>query len=202
MKKAIVFILSFITAVALFGQVAFASLYGAGTYGACPYSSDCGITLTTSGTVNLNSIPTTSGRYTTASDSVTVTTDSTTGYTLSLQNQSATEGALVKGSDNIPAHGATAASPTTLGLNTWGFRVDGQAGFGAGPTTAVTDQPSMSLTFAGVPLNGSPVIIKNNTTGGASAGELTSVWYGIQVDNSKPSGTYSSTVVYTATTQL
>ena len=82
-------------------------------------------------------------------------------------------------------------------MNEWGYRIDGALGFGAGPTSAITSQPSSSLTFAGVPLLGAPQEIKV-TASGAPSGDVTNVWYGIRADISKPSGTYTSTVTYTA----
>ena len=177
---------------------AWAAPYGQGRYSNCSYSDDCVITITTTGSVSLSNTPTPSGSFTIDSDTVTVSSNSINGYTLQLANSSASEAGLVNGVNTIAAHGSTFGSPTTLATNTWGFRVDSAGGFGAGPTSTVANQPSSALTFAGVPLSAAPVQIKNYTAGSVS-NDTTTVWYGIHVNNSLPSGTYTATVTYTAT---
>jgi hypothetical protein len=177
-----------------------AELYGVGLYGNCDYGyeDECTISITTDGVVNLNSVPNASGLYTTSSDDVLVDTNSFAGYTLTLSNNSATDNALISGGNDIPAHSGTVASPSDLAINTWGFRIDDLGGFGSGPSSAITDQASTTMTFAGVPLSGSPVLI-NDQTSGPVTDDTTTVWYGIHVNNSIPSGTYTATVLYTAT---
>src|SRR5579875_2707144 len=59
------------------------STYGMGTYGSCSYNS-CGVSITSSGSVSLNITPAASTTCTVGSDSVSVTTDSSSGYTLQL----------------------------------------------------------------------------------------------------------------------
>ena len=183
------------------GSFAFASPYGLGSYGTCTYDNTCSISMSTSGTVTLNATPTSSGVYTIDKDQVTVTTNSTAGYNLVLESTTNNyfSGSLIApGLIIIAGADGSPSSPATLGVNRFGFRVDGYSGFGAGPTTAVTNQPSSALTFAGVPNLGSPVTIKNNTTG-APSGETTDVWYGIHVDAGQQAGIYGQTVMYTAT---
>ena len=174
-----------------------ATNYGEGVYGSCTYDETCTISLATSGTVTLPATTKPSGVVTIDKDIVTVTTNSGGGYTLRLESVSGTSSQLVNGGEVIPAVSASAASPATLGLNEWGYRIDGALGFGAGPTSAITSQPSSSLTFAGVPLLGAPQDIKV-TASSAPSGDVTNVWYGVRADMTKPAGTYTSTVTYTA----
>lgn len=172
--------------------------YGAGPYGICAYGGTCTISLSTAGTLTLPLTPTASSVYTIQSDGVTVTTNNPTGYSLTLASSSSTSAALAKGADTIPASSGTATSPLALAINTWGYRVDGQAGFGTGPTSAVTNASSSSFTFAGVSLSGNPQQIYSSAAA-ASSGNSIDVWYGLRADNSAVDGAYSHTVVYTAT---
>lgn len=156
------------------------------------------ISLTTSGTVSISVTPSASGSMSSASDSVSVTTNNDSGYALTLSDGD-TDTNLDNGNgDTIAAHGGTQASPTSLSNNEWGYRVDGVDGFGAGPTAAETNAASSSHSWAGVPSSASPNTLK--TTSSAASGDATTVWYGVQVDQTLPTGTYSDTVTYTATT--
>lgn len=154
------------------------------------------ISMSTSGTVNLAITPVSGGAQTNGSDSVSVSTNNSTGYTLQLNDQD-TNTSLVKGTDTIAAHTGTVASPTALANNSWGYRVDGAGGFGAGPTTAESNATSSAQLYAGITASGSPVTLK--TTSAAASGSGTTVWYAAKADTSKPSGTYSDIVTYTAT---
>ena len=177
-----------------------ASKYGVSQYGRCNYQDACEISITTSGTVSLPVTPTASSVYTIQKDSVTITTNSDDGYTLTLESDSsAADGDEFKGpSSNILAStSGTISSPSALGVNEWGYRIDSIAGFGSGPTSAVSNVSSSSLTFAGISLYGSPTTIKT-TSSSAPTGDTTEVWYGVRVDISKPSGIYSRSVIYTA----
>lgn len=154
------------------------------------------ISITTSGTVNLNVTPTASGSATSAADTVTVATNDSDGYTLVLEMEGESTD-LENGSDDIPAHAGTQGTPTTLANNTWGYRVASVGGFGAGNMTPQSNQENLAGTFAGVPENGSPNTIK--TTSAPTSGDATTVLYGVKADTSNPDGTYTNTVVYTAT---
>jgi hypothetical protein len=155
------------------------------------------ISMTTSGTVTIGVTPGASAAATSASDTVTVATNSSNGYTLTLADADATTG-LTSGGNTITAHAGTWASPTTLATNKWGYRVDGAGTFGAGPTSAQTNQANLSGTWAGMPATGSAQTLK--TTGTTAAADVTTVWYGVKVDASQPNGVYSDSVTYTATT--
>jgi len=151
--------------------------------------------LTTSGTVNINATPTGGGVQTTASDTITVSTNDAAGYTLSLAETGAS-GNLVSGSDTIAAVSGTKASPTALTANKWGYRVDSLGGFGAGPTSSGSNTAIGSVTYAAVPASGSPDTLK--ATSSTATNDTTTVWYSVAVNTSQPSGTYTNSVTYTA----
>lgn len=172
--------------------------YGSGSYDTCTYDT-CGISLSTSVTVTLNVTPTSGGVNTTAKDDVVVSTDASTGYTLTFSDTD-TSTDLQNGANIIPVSGDTPASPATLPLNTWGYRVDGLSGFGAGPTSAQTNDASTLYTFAGIPASNQTAHTLKATSAAANPAETTNVWYGVRLDDTKPSGTYSDIVTYTAVT--
>jgi hypothetical protein len=153
--------------------------------------------LSTSGTVNANVSPTGSGAQTIASDIVTVSTNDASGYTLQLGETTATSN-MVSGGNTLPASSGTQTTPAAMSVNTWGYRVDGIGGFGAGPTsTASSAAISGSIKFAAVPATASPNTIK--TTSGTASNDTTTVWYGVAANTSQASGTYTNSVTYTAT---
>lgn len=155
------------------------------------------ISMTTSNTVALAITPTASGAASSNSDTVTVSTSNSSGYTLTMSNTDTTL-TLANGGNTIAAHSGTFGSPSTLANNAWGYRVDGVGSFGAGPTSAQTNQANLSQNWAGVPANGSAHTLK--TTGGVASADVTTVWYGVKTDTTKPSGLYTDSVTYTATT--
>jgi hypothetical protein len=171
--------------------------YGDGAYGACTYNT-CGITLTSNGTVNINVIVGATTTCTTQSDSVGVTTDSSTGYTLSLNDSTTTSSLLGSGANTVISSSSSQSSPASLSTNTWGYRVDGVGGFGAGPTSASSNVAPSATTFAGIPISSAGGDTLAASSGAADPAVSTTVWYGICVNTTKPADTYSSTVVYTA----
>jgi hypothetical protein len=152
--------------------------------------------LTTSGTVNVDVTPTASGAQTIASDTVTVSTNDPSGYTLTLAETGASTD-LVSGSNTIPHSSGSQTTPVAMSANTWGYRVDGVGGFGAGPTSAQSSAAIGSIKFAAVAGSGAPNTIK--TTSGVASNDTTSVWYGVAADTTQPFGTYTNSVTYTAT---
>jgi len=152
--------------------------------------------LTSNGTVNIDATPTGTGVQTIASDTVTVSTNDAGGYTLKL-NEAGASSALTHNTDTIPAVSGSQASPAAETVNTWGYRVDGVGGFGAGPTSSGSNQAIGAVKFAAVPAAASPDTLK--TTATTAANDVTTVWYGVAVDTSTPSGTYTNDVTYTAT---
>lgn len=151
--------------------------------------------LSSNGTVNIDATPTASGVQTIASDTVTVSTNDTAGYTLKLAETGASAN-LVSGSDTIAPVSGTQASPVAETANSWGYRVDGIGGFGAGPTSSASSAAIGSLTFAAVPATASPNTLK--TTSASASNDTTTVWYGVAADLTAPSGTYTNSVTYTA----
>lgn len=191
--------LLFIIAVLMPSQQASGLPYGAGTYGTCQYDT-CSISITSNNLVSVNITPVGGAtKCTVASDTVTVTTGSSTGYSLTLSATNATND--LSGSTNvIAATSGTPAVPAALSANTWGFRVDGLSGFGAGPTSAVSSVSIPSATFAGVPVFASPTTIAS--TAAPAAAVATNVWYGACADTSIPADTYTDVVLYTAIVNL
>jgi hypothetical protein len=155
------------------------------------------ISMTTSGTVSIAITPTGSGAASSASDTVTVTSNASNGYNMTLSDNDTTTSLAGPNSNTIAASANTFASPAALANNTWGYRIDNVGTFGTGPTTAQTDQSSLSGTWALVPSSASPQQIKN--TASYAASDVTTVWYGVKADTSKQSGTYTDSVTYTAT---
>lgn len=152
--------------------------------------------LTSNGTVNVNVTPTASGAQTIASDTVTVSTNDTAGYTLQLADTDANT-SLVSGSNTITASSGTQASPSAQTAGTWGYRVDGLGGFLAGPTSSQSSAAIGALKFAGVPANSSPNTLK--TTSSTASNDTTTIWYGVAANTTQPTGTYTDEVTYTAT---
>ena len=153
--------------------------------------------LTTNGTVNVNVVPTGSGAQTIASDTVTVSTNDSSGYALTLADTDATT-TLVSGSNTVPASSGTQTTPVTQATNTWGYAVQSVGGFnGSGYAAANSAAISGSLKFAGMPATGSPNTLK--TTSGTASNDTTTVWYAVAADTTQPSGTYTDSVTYTAT---
>lgn len=153
--------------------------------------------LTTDGTVHVDVVPNGAGTQTVSNDTVTVSTNDPAGYMLQLGETSGSSN-LVSGGDTIPPSSGTQGTPVAMSVNTWGYRVDGVGGFGAGPTSSQSSTAiSGSIKFAAVPATGSPNTIK--TTSSAGANDTTSVWYGVAANTTQPNGTYTNSVTYTAT---
>lgn len=177
---------------------AFAINYGHGTYGGCQYGS-CSISISSSGGVSLDVSPASSGKCTIQSDAVSVLTDNTEGYTLTATDAS-TDTSMHNGSNTIPSSGASQASPSPLSVNHWGYRVDGLAGFGAGPTSAVSNHDPDTTSFAGMPASNATSDILAGSSSAANPAVTTTVWYGLCADTSVASGSYTTQITYSAVT--
>ena len=167
-----------ISAIAILGNIPVsASPYGVGLYNAdVPYGGETQISLATNGSINIPITPTDSGTLGSGSGTVTVTSTDVVGYVLyirALTSSDLTNGAAVLGASSNISAGA-------LATNTWGYNLDGSANF-IGATTS--DQ------------------LLRTRTGPFKNGDVTTVTYGVKVDNSKPSGSYSTTIMYTAIPQ-
>ncbi len=179
----------------------FAISYGSGLYGACQYGS-CSISISSSNTVSVNVTPTSAGSCTVQNDVVSVQTDNSAGYTLTLSDSS-TSTALQKGSDSINTVTATQATPAALSANTWGYRVDGVGGFGPGPTTSHTNTGIAGIgatKFAAIPASNTIADTIADTSVAANPAVTTNVWYGVCANTSIANGAYSTQVTYTAVT--
>lgn len=152
--------------------------------------------LSSNGTVNVNVAPTGSGAQTIASDTVTVSTNDTSGYVLQLAESGASSN-MTSAGNTLPASSGTQTTPTAMVANTWGYRVDSLGGFGAGPTSGVSSQAIGSAKFAAVPATASPNTLK--TTATTASNDTTTVWYGVAANTSQPAGTYTNSVTYTVT---
>jgi hypothetical protein len=152
--------------------------------------------LTSSGTVTADVLPTGAGAQTISSDTVTVSTNNSSGYTLLLADSDATN-TLVSGSNTIGPNSGTQGSPVAQTANKWGYRVDSVGGFGAGPTSSQSSAAIGTIKFAPVPINSTPDTLK--TTATTASGDTTTVWYGVSANTSQPTGQYTDSVTYTAT---
>lgn len=161
----------------IYVPVSFAQPYGKGTYNANVHYGDLiSLSIATSGNINIPITPASEGTLATGTGTVTVTSTDVMGYKLYIRALNNTDmnnnGTLLPASAN-----ATAAN---LAVNTWGYNTDA------------------SNNFVGVSLN--DVLIRSVTTP-ASTGSVTTITYGIKLDLTKPAGSYTTTVVYTAVPQ-
>lgn len=168
------------------------SVYGVGAYGNCYYSicNNQTITISSLGAVNLNLQFTNPSACAAGSDNVTVSTNAVNGYTLFIN--SLNSGSLLTGASSISPINAIGSSPISLTSNTWGYRVDGWAGFGSTPSNYLT------ATYGAVPNGGS--LDRIATVSSAVNNSTTIVWYGLCANTTLPSGSYSDTIIYTAAT--
>ena len=171
--------------------------FGSGTYGSCEYGVTCSISLTSNGSISLNITPTSSGACTINSDSASVLTDDSNGYTLTLADIS-TSTALTNVAATIATTSGTVSSPTSLSGNSWGYRVDSLGGFGSGPTTSQSNISRPSTTFAGIVASDQTADTIATTSGAADPAVSTTVWYGACADTTASAGAYTTTVLYTA----
>jgi len=171
--------------------------YGSGTYNSCEYGVTCSITLTSNSSVSLNVTPAPGSKCTIQSDTASVMTDDSNGYTLTLADNG-TNTALVNGANTIPAGSGTFASPAALSGNAWGYRVDGLGSFGSGPTTAQSNVSPGSALFAAIEASNVTPDTLANTSSPADPAVNTTVWYGACANTSVASGTYGTQVTYTA----
>lgn len=149
-------------------------------------------------TVTLGAItPDTTGKQSTNSDTVNATTNDSLGLTIQLADNSATLNGLISGANTIATSAGTTASPVALVNNTWGWRVDSLAGFGAGPGAILSSAAPSAITYAAMPLSASPFTIKTTAVSGSTSA---TVWYSARVNNTQANGAYSTTVIYTITT--
>ena len=176
-KKHLLAIVSVVLLTISFVGVASASPFGLGKFGEnVPFGGQTSLTIATDGNVNIPVTPTSGGTLATGTSTVTVTSTDVVGFKLYIRADSNTN--LANGGSNLPA--SSNVSPAALAVNTWGYNTDA------------------STNFAGITLL--DVLIRTGT-GPFSSGDITTVTYGLKIDESKPAGNYSSTIVYTAVPQ-
>jgi hypothetical protein len=166
---------------------------------------------TNSGNTTLNIVSPSGVKQTIDKDTISVSTNDSNGYTLKIQDGNTSNAlCVVQGAacTGIPGTAATSAAPAIMsGANQWGYHIDD--GTTTWCSTAVlcgslltlpsnSAATSTTLKFAQVPLSsGTADTIK--TTATTASSDTTPVYYGVNVDPTQASGTYSDTVVYTAT---
>lgn len=191
--------ISLLVALLAVGAVAFAPVAAEAADDDTTVSVDVGgiISVVSSNAVNISLTPAVGGLYSSDSDTVTVTTNNSSGYDLTLADSDGTT-SLTSGGNSFTAASGTYASPAALTAGRWGFAVAG--GSFDVSYTAETNHAIDSTKWAGVPASGSAVNIKS-TAVPAPSGDVTTVWYAAAADASQASGTYTDTVTYTATTK-
>jgi hypothetical protein len=154
-----------------------ASPYGSGIYNAnVPYGGQTQLTISTSGNINLALTPSDTGTLASTSGTVTVTSTDVVGYKLYVRSIASAN--MINGAQTIPA--SANGSPAALAVNTWGYNLDG------------------STNYTGMTL--SDVLIRNRT-GPYTSGDVTTITYGVRLNNAKAAGRYSNSVIYTAVPQ-
>lgn len=160
------------------------------------------VSISSGPSVAISLTPTAGGVVSSASDTVTVSTNNSAGYTLSMKDAD-TSANLVSGGNNITPH-ASLTTPGVLVNGTWGWAVNsgttgvGISGFDAS-YSAENNNVSSTSNWVGVPLSsGSASTIKATST--TASNDATTVWYAARVNASQPTGVYTDTVTYTATT--
>jgi alpha-tubulin suppressor-like RCC1 family protein len=154
------------------------------------------LTVSSSAAIAIVVTPTSQARTSSSSHTVSTDTNSPNGYTLSVST-SDTNRSLTNGTQTVAPTSGTPGSPGALESNSWGFRVPNIAGFASGGSTEDNVETS-TYSWAGVPAFSSPAIIK--TTSAPAQNSQTTIYYAMQANSQKPSGTYSGTIVYTAIT--
>jgi hypothetical protein len=168
---------------------------------------------TTSSTVAIAVASASGTKQTVNTDVVTISTNNSTGYTLKLEDGNNSDALCTSpglGCTGIPATAGTFAVPAIMsGVNQWGYHIDPvvpsttwcstatNCGTTFGTSLSSNQATSATLKFAKVPVGGSPDTIK--TTATTASSDVTDVWYGVNVDPTQASGSYSDAVTYTAT---
>lgn len=158
------------------------------------------ISMETSGTVNITVTPTDAGPQSSASDTVSVSTNHSAGYTLKLSDAD-DDTKLVSGANSIYAFfdqpGGEPWSMASAGT-AWGFAVAGLPGFDSS-YASFTNEAGHASRWLGMRTHSSGgYTIK--TTASTAADDPTTVWYSVKASLPTPNGTYTDTVTYTATT--
>ena len=152
------------------------------------------ISINTPTAVSVSLTPTGSGPVSTGSHTVTVSTNNGSGYNLTLKDSDATL-TLASGGNTIAASAGTVAAPVALAMNTYGYAITG-APFAGSYTVANDAVYDSSKLFAGITASN----VQLKSTSSTASNDNTVVYWGVRADTTKPNGTYTNNVVYTATT--
>ena len=181
-------------------------------------SSSYYIKLWTNPTVNIDLMAGPNAPMSVTRTGVKTFTNSPSGFKLFLGMTSANTGLVLEnGSATINSIGVLPSAATALGVNTWGYAIDGSSASGgtipspwAGTTHTVgTTMAANSEVFAGVPAYGSEqngLVQSTNTANGTGSGDAEDeaaatnlgVYFGVRANSDMPSGRYTNTVAYTA----
>ncbi len=172
--KLILSLIAIIAIAFIVDYTAFAAPYGEGKYDEnVPYGGDTFLSISAGAAVNLSINPAATGTLASASNAITVTSTDVVGYKLYIRAVTSTN--MVQGATVIPA--SANVTLAALAINTWGYNVNGSSNY-LGITT-------------------SDALLKD-AAGPFSTGDVTTVYYGLNLDRTKRSGSYSSNVIYTA----
>ncbi len=151
-----------------------ASPFGEGVFGAqVLFGSVTSLAISLGSNPLLNLAPSGSNFVGSGSHTITVTSNDVVGYSLYIYGAGSTT---MSGSGaTIPASGNGSAAP--LAVNTWGYNTDGSSNY-LGLTTT-------------------PTLLKT-AIGPYESGDNTTVTYGVLTDITKPAGSYTASVTYTA----
>lgn len=155
----------------------YAQPYGKGKFGAnVPYGSQTSLTISTGAVNAIQVTPNDSPVLGTTSNVVTVTSTDVVGYDLYIRSSGSTN--MTNSPSVIPASVNTL--PAVLATNTWGYNTDASTNF--------------------VGITSSDVLVKT-AAGPYTSGDQTTFTFGVKLDNNKPAGNYTTSIVYTAAPQ-
>ena len=178
MRYKLIIALFTISTIAFFVQsTVYAQPYGKGIYDSnTHYGGETALSISGTNAINFSINPSTAGTLSSASGNVTVTSTDVVGYKLYIRALGSTS--MTRVGSTIPASANLTLVP--LVVNTWGYNTDASTNF-IGITTL-------------------DVLLKN-AVGPFSAGDSTTVTYGLNIDRAVPAGSYTSNLVYTAVPQ-
>ena len=138
--------------------------------------------------MNLAVTPTPDGTLTSDELAIQVSTDNTTGYTLTLA-LAGSESSLYDPTSGGEIQSSTAAmsDPNTLAVNTWGWY----------PDSLVNNTGNL---FSALPSNSDPYELKKTSSPTSGSGDTTTISFGVNVDTTLPAGSYTNAIVISAVT--
>ena len=130
--------------------------------------------------MNLAVTPTPDGTLTSDEMAIQVSTDNTTGYTLTLA-LAGTESSLYDPASGgeIQSTTATMGDPMALAVNTWGWYPDSLAN-------------NTGNLFSALPSNSDPYELKKTSSPTSGSGDTTTISFGVNVDTTLPAGSYTN----------